>query len=272
MVAAAIKMTGEEALMKTVILCGGRGTRLGEHGVSVPKALIEIGGRPILWHLLKLYAHHGLNDFVLCLGHLGDSIKRYFLEHHWLYADFTLEMSRAGDYHLRKHLAEGEDWRLTFAETGTETNTGGRLKRVAPYIPDDDFCVTYGDGLSDIDLRALIDFHRAHGRIATLTAVNPRSSFGLLSLEEDGVVTEFREKPAMREWINGGFFVFNRRIFDYLEDDSVLEREPLERLARERELIARRHTGFWKCLDTYKDNLEFNQLWDAGRAAWKVWE
>ncbi len=258
--------------MKTVILCGGRGTRLGQRGAFVPKALIEIGGRPVLWHLMKIYAHHGLNDFILCLGHLGDSIRRYFLEHHWLYSDFTLEMSRSGDYQLRRHEAAGEDWRITFAGTGLDTNTGGRLKRIEKYAGGDEtFCVTYGDGLANVDLRALVEFHRAHGRIATLTAVQPRLNFGLMKIDGEGAVTEFQEKPVITDWINGGFFVFNRKIFDYLDEDCVLEREPLERLAREHQLIAHRHTGFWKCMDTYKDNLEFNQLWDAGQAEWKVW-
>lgn len=258
--------------MKTVILCGGRGMRLGEHGASVPKALIEIGGQPVLWHILKLYAHHGLNDFVLCLGYLGEEIKRYFLEHRWLHTDFTLEMKPVGDYELHQHHASGEDWRITFADTGLDTNTGGRLKRIQNYIGSDEtFCVTYGDGLADIDLGALLAFHRAHGRLATLTAVNPRSSFGLLKLDADGAVTEFQEKPRLTEWINGGFFVFNRGIFDYLDDNAVLEQAPLERLARARQLMAYQHTGFWKCLDTYKDHLEFNQLWDEGQAVWKLW-
>jgi glucose-1-phosphate cytidylyltransferase len=259
--------------MKTIILCGGRGLRLGEHGASLPKALIEIGGRPVLWHLLKLYAHHGWNEFILCLGYLGDEIKRYFLEHHWLSADFTLEMSRAGAYQLHKHRESSEDWRITFADTGLDTNTGGRIQRIENYLGhDQEFFVTYGDGLADIDLHALLAFHRGHGRLATLTAVNPRSSFGLLKLEADGAVTEFAEKPLMAEWINGGFFVFNRGVFDYLDQNSVLEREPLEQLARERQLMAYRHTGFWKCLDTYKDHLEFNQMWSDGQARWKVWE
>jgi len=246
--------------------------RLGDHGTSVPKALIEIGGQPILWHLLKLYSHYGLNEFILCLGYLGDAIKRYFLEHHWLATDFTLEMSRAGDYQLRQHERRGEDWRITFVETGLDTNTGGRLKRVEDHLAgEEEFCVTYGDGLSNIDLRALLEFHRSHGRLGTLTAVHPRSNFGILRLDDESAITDFQEKPEIRDWINGGFFVFNRRVFDYLEANSVLEREPLERLARERQLIAYRHNGFWKCMDTYKDNLEFNELWDEGRAAWKLW-
>jgi glucose-1-phosphate cytidylyltransferase len=259
--------------LKTVILCGGRGTRLGEHGATVPKALIEIGGRPVLWHLLKIYAHYGLNDFILCLGYLGDAIKRYFLEHQWLYSDFTLEMNKTGDYHLNKHKLTSEDWRITFANTGLDTNTGGRVKRIEKYLGDDEtFCVTYGDGLANIDLQALISFHRSHGRIATLTAVHPHSNFGVLKLNEKSAVTEFEEKPLIKDWINGGFFIFNRSILDYLTVDCVLEREPLERLARAGELMAYRHTGFWKCMDTYKDNVEFNQLWDTGKAEWKLWD
>lgn len=259
--------------MKTVILCGGRGTRLGEHGVNVPKALIEIGGRPLLWHLLKIYSQQNLNDFVLCLGYLGDAIKRYFLEHQWLYSDFTLESSDSGDYKLNKHRNLTEDWRITFADTGLDTNTGGRVKKIENYIGDDEtFCVTYGDGLADIDLHALMEFHKSHGRIGTLTAVHPRSNFGLIKLDADNSVIEFEEKPLMKEWINGGYFIFNRAIFDYLDDDSVLEREPLEKLASQRQLIAYQHHGFWKCMDTYKDNVEFNQLWDSGQAKWKIWE
>lgn len=253
--------------MKTVILCGGRGTRLGAHGATVPKALIEIGGRPILWHLLRLYAHYGLNDFVLCLGHLGASIKRYFLEQQWLDHDFTLSAQDPAPHLTRTHQA---DWRITFADTGLDTNTGGRIQRVARYLADDtDFCVTYGDGLADINLHDLLNFHRAHGRIATLTAVHPQLNFGLLELNDAGAVTDFHEKPIMPQWINGGFFVFRREILDYLTDDAVLEQEPLTRLAQSGELMAYQHTGFWKCMDTYKDNLEFNQLWDTGQAAWR---
>jgi glucose-1-phosphate cytidylyltransferase len=262
--------------MKTVILCGGRGTRLGEHGASIPKALIEIGGRPALWHLMKIYAHHGLSDFILCLGHLGAEIKRYFIERHWRSSDFTPEMgpasSEGGDQRLLENDPISDNWRVTFAETGLDTNTGGRIKRVERYVGDDEtFCATYGDGLANVDLRALLEFHHSHGRVATLTAVHPRSNFGLLKIDDDHAVTEFEEKPVIADWINGGFFVFNRKVFDYLDGDCTLEREPFEQLARERQLIAYRHAGFWKCMDTYKDNLEFNQLWDAGKAEWKVW-
>lgn len=258
--------------MKTVILCGGRGTRLGEHGVNIPKALIEIGGKPILWHLLKLYSQAGLNDFILCLGYLGDAIKRYFLEQQWLANDFTLQMKSSGEYELHNHRGTHENWRITFVDTGLETNTGGRIKRVQEFIgADETFCATYGDGLADVDLQALLAYHQAHGKLATLTAVNPRSQFGLLKLDADNAVVEFQEKPLLTEWINGGFFVFNAQVFDYLHDDSVLEREPFEQLARDGQIMAYQHHGFWKCLDTYKDHLEFNQLWDEGKAAWKLW-
>jgi len=232
--------------MKTVILCGGRGTRLGEHGATVPKALIEIGGRPVLWHLLQIYDHHGLDEVILCLGYLGDSIKQYFRDDHR---------------------------RITFVETGLDTNTGGRIKRIEKYLGGDQtFCVTYGDGLADVDIQALISFHKNHQKIATLTAVHPSSNFGFIKIDEDDTVSEFEEKPVIKDWVNGGFFVFDRRIFVYLEDNCVLEHEPMKKLARAGELRAYRHTGFWKCMDTYKDNIEFNQLWDAGQAGWKVWD
>lgn len=258
-------------MMKTVILCGGRGTRLGEHGVSVPKALIDIGGQPVLWHIINLYAHFGLGKFILGLGHLGEEIKRYFAEHRATYHDFTLEMT-AVDHRSSKIQGLSEDRSIAFVDTGLDTNTGGRIKRVESYLGDDEnLCVTYGDGLADIDLRALINFHRQHGRIATLTAVHPQSNFGLLKVDSSGAVTEFQEKPPMKEWSNGGFFVFHRRVFDYLNENSILERETFERLADERQLMAYFHTGFWKCMDTYKDNVEFNQLWETGQAAWKVW-
>jgi glucose-1-phosphate cytidylyltransferase len=229
--------------MKTVILCGGRGTRLGDHGRSVPKALIKIGEKPILWHLLGIYRRHGVDDFVLCLGYLGDEIRRYF------------ENSEYGD-------------KTTFVDTGVDTNTGGRLFRVRDALANDDiFCVTYGDGLADVDISKLVGFHRSHGKIATITAVHPHSNFGIIEIDPDSSVTRFREKPVLREWINGGFFVFDRRIFDYLDDDVTLEREPFEALSREGQMMAYKHEGFWKCMDTFKDNLEFEQIWKDG-APW----
>ena len=232
--------------MKTVILCGGRGTRLGEHGRSVPKALIRIGEKPIIWHLMSIFSHFGADDFVLCLGYLGDEIRGYFD-------------------------GEATDWNLRFVDTGIDTNTGGRLKRVEEHLKDDEiFCVTYGDGLADVDVEKLVEFHKNHGKIATVTAVHPYSNFGLMDLDADGAVVKFREKPLLREWINGGFFVFDRRIFEYLDDDCTLEREPFEALSRGGEMMAYRHDGFWKCMDTFKDSLEFEQIWNDG-AAWEVW-
>lgn len=243
--------------MRTVILCGGRGTRLGEHGETIPKALIAIGGRPILWHLLRIYARYGLNDFVFCLGYLGDDIKNYFMQS-------ATDNGQVG-------LGDGQFCRIEFVDTGLDTNTGGRVKLIEKYIDEETFCVTYGDGLADIHIGSLIDFHAAHGKLATLTAVHPHSNFGIMKLDETSdAVVEFQEKPRLKEWINGGFFVFNRRVFDYLDNNAILEREPLEKLAGERELIAYKHLGFWKCMDTLKDNMEFNEIWKHS-ADWKVW-
>lgn len=234
--------------MKTVILCGGRGTRLGEHGATIPKALISIGGKPIIWHLLKIYSSFGHRDFVLCLGFLGNKIKNYLAENK-------------------------EDWNIIFADTGLDTNTGGRLKKVEKFLDkEEDFFVTYGDGLANVDLHKLLAFHRTKNRIGTLTAVHPFSNFGIIKLKEGNFVSEFQEKPRLKEWINGGFFVFNRRIFNYLDEHCVLEKEPLENLASENQLIAFEHTGFWKCMDTFKDNLEFNQLWESQNSDWKIWK
>lgn len=243
--------------MKTVILCGGRGTRLGEHGVMVPKGLIEIGGRPILWHLLKIYAHYGLTDFILCLGYLGEKIRSYFQQ-----------VSSSDD---RVDLGDGQFCKIEFVDTGQDTNTGGRVKLIESYIPDETFCVTYGDGLADINIDSLIAFHSSHGKLATLTAVHPHSNFGIMKLDETSdAVTEFQEKPRLKEWINGGFFVFDRKVFDYIDGNAILEREPLEKLASERELIAFKHLGFWKCMDTLKDNMEFNEIWNTS-SDWRVW-
>lgn len=233
--------------MKTVVLCGGRGTRLNELGRSVPKALVPIGGKPILWHLLRAYASHGHTSFVLCLGYLGDMIREYVQQ---------IE----------------EDWKIEAVDTGLDRNTGGRLHFVRSHLPDDEpFFVTYGDGLSDVDLGKLERFHRQHGKIGTLTAVHPVSSFGILDIDEQQAVREFREKPKLKDWINGGFFVFDPGIFDHLDENSILEKEPLSRLAASGQLKAFLHDGFWKCMDTYKDNLEFQELWDD-HPPWKIWE
>jgi glucose-1-phosphate cytidylyltransferase len=247
--------------MKTVILCGGRGTRLSEMVTAVPKALVPIGGKPVIWHLMRIFADRGFEDFVLCLGYLREQIEQYFTS----IADTDYGENRISV------TSDGLKCKVQLIDTGLETNTGGRIKAVQPTMADEDrFFVTYGDGLADVDPNKLLQFHVDHGKIATLTAVHPISNFGILELDGDSAVKEFKEKPVLENWINGGFFVFERRIFDYLDENSVLEREPLADLAKEGELMAYKHSGFWKCMDTFKDNLELNELWDT-HAPWKVW-
>ncbi|MCS6862850.1 MAG: glucose-1-phosphate cytidylyltransferase [Abditibacteriales bacterium] len=257
--------------MKVILLCGGKGMRLAEHTATLPKPLIEIGGRPILWHVMKIYAHYGYRDFVLCLGYLGEKVKEYFIRRDdWREEDCVLETDASGGQRVER-LRPSEQWRITFADTGLETDTGGRLKRVEPYVDGEVFFVNYSDGLSDLDLHALLQFHQSHGKIATLTAVRPLSPFGMLNIA-DGRVTQFVEKPRMDTWINGGFFVFHRRIFDYLTLHANLERDALARLAAEGELMAYQHDGYWTCMDTHKDMVTLNQLWESGAAFWKKWE
>ncbi len=235
--------------MRTAILCGGKGTRLGPALADVPKPLLAVGDHPILWHIMKIYERYGHRDFVLCIGHLRERFEEYF-------ADPPASLAGV---------------RVELADTGADTPTGGRLKLVEERIGGDEFLATYGDGVADIDLDRLLAFHREHGRAATITVVRPRTSFGVVRLRGDGQVAAFEEKPVMPDWVNGGFFVFTRRVFDYLDEGSVLEREPFERLAADGELMAYRHEGFWECMDTYKDNLDLNEAWESGRAAWKVW-
>ncbi len=257
--------------MKVVVLCGGRGLRLrGE--VEVPKPLVEIGGRPILWHVMRCFAHFGFKDFVLCLGYRGDAIKEHFVRGEpWRHGDFVLQANADGSVSVTP--LSMQEWRIHFVDTGLETATGGRVKRVAHLLSEEpEFFVTYADTLSDLDLRKLLEFHRSHGKLATLTAVRPKFPFGLLTLSPDGEVKRFAEKPRMRKWINGGFFVFRREVLDLLTVDSSLESDLLPQLAKRGELMAFRHEGFWACMDTYKDVLELNRLWDEGKAGWKVWE
>lgn len=244
--------------MKTVILCGGRGTRLNELGKAVPKALVEIGGQPIIWHLMHLYAAHGFNDFSLCLGHLGHKIREYF------------GSSGSGEDNVSFPVDGETNWNVSLFDTGEDTNTGGRIAKIADALKAEDrFFVTYGDGLADVDIGKLLEFHKEHGKLATMTTVHPRSPFGVVEIGEDGAVSSFREKPRLDVWINGGFFVFESTILELLDGDPVLEEGPLETLAAKGELMAYRHTGFWKCMDTYKDSLEFNSLWLSG-APWKI--
>jgi glucose-1-phosphate cytidylyltransferase len=249
--------------MKTIILCGGRGTRLNEMGVAVPKALVPIGGKPVIWHLLRIFAERGFGDFVLCLGYLREKIEQYFNE----IAETNSKLER----NRLRIASDGLNCTVQLVDTGLDTNTGGRIKILERELAREErFFVTYGDGLANVDLQGLLNFHLGHKKTATLTAVHPVSSFGILDLDSSFAVKEFKEKPVLESWINGGFFVFERKIFEYLTADSVLEREPLAKLAEKGELMAYRHTGFWKCMDTYKDNIELNELWQAD-APWKVW-
>ncbi|MEO7325009.1 MAG: glucose-1-phosphate cytidylyltransferase [Dokdonella sp.] len=255
--------------MKAVILAGGLGTRISEESSLRPKPMIEIGGMPVLWHILKIYSHHGINDFVICLGYKGYLIKEYFANYFLHMSDVTIDLrSNSMDVH-HKH---AEPWRITLVDTGTETQTGGRLKRVAGYLDEDAFCFTYGDGLSDVDVAATIAFHREKRALATVCAVQPPGRFGALDINEDRI-TRFEEKPSGDgTWINGGFFVLERGVIDYIDgDDSAWERGPLETLAREHQLSAYRHSGFWQPMDTLRDKTRLEELWRSGMAPWKVW-
>jgi len=258
--------------MQVVILCGGRGSRLGPETEIRPKPMVQIGERPILWHIMRYYAHFGHTDFILCLGYKGEIIKNYFLNFEVLQNDVTLELGKPGTVSYQSnHDARG--WKLTLADTGLDTYTGARVKRVERYIEGDDFLLTYGDGLSSVDLARLVDFHRSHGRIATVTAVHPPARFGELQID-DGCVTRFSEKPQTSAgMINGGFFVFSRKIFEYLSDDetSALEHKPMVRLAGEEQLMAYEHPGFWQCVDTVRELDVLRGLWAGGEAPWKVW-
>jgi len=257
--------------MKAVILAGGLGTRLREETDIRPKPLIEIGGRPILWHILKIYSHFGIRDFIICLGYKGYLIKEYFANYALHMSDVTFDM-RKNETII--HNNNAEDWRITLVDTGDATQTGGRLKRVRPFLKGEEtFCMTYGDGVADIDIHKLLGFHRAHGKAASLTAVRPPGRFGALELGSQDQVKLFREKPVGDgAWINGGFFVLGPAVFDTIAGDATLwEREPLETLASQGQLSAYRHDGFWHPMDTLRDKQTLDQLWNSG-APWKLWE
>ncbi len=257
--------------MKTVILCGGQGTRLREETEYRPKPMVEIGGKPILWHIMKMYANHGFTDFTLCLGYRGNMIKEYFLSYEAMNNDFTISLGKQPQIAYNSSHAE-QAFSITLADTGQDTMTGGRIKRVQKYIDGDIFLATYGDGLSDVNITDLVAFHRRHGKLATITTVRPYSRFGILRADSDGKVVDFAEKPQMDGWASAGFLVLDRRVFDYLGgDDCVLEREPLERLAAEGQLMAYHHEGFFFAMDTYREFLYLNELWNAGKAPWKSW-
>jgi glucose-1-phosphate cytidylyltransferase len=255
--------------MKVVILCGGLGTRLREETEYRPKPMVPIGGRPILWHIMKIYAHYGHKEFILCLGYKGEVIKEYFRNYHWNTNDITLRLGRVPKivYHTQQ---DEEDWTVTLLDTGLETQTGGRLRRALPFINDDTFLFTYGDGLTDSNIAESIKFHRKHGAIASLTAVKPIGRYGELALDGQ-TITAFKEKQESA-FVSGGFFVFNKAIGNYLDgDECVLERGPLEQLAREKQLKAFCHSGYWQCMDTFREQELLNRTWASGKVPWKVW-
>jgi glucose-1-phosphate cytidylyltransferase len=255
--------------MKAVILAGGLGTRISEETAVRPKPMVEIGGMPILWHILKLYSHHGVNDFIICLGYRGYVIKEYFANYFLHMSDVTIDLS---NNRLKVHHKHAEPWRITLVDTGIDTQTGGRLKRVADYLDAEPFCFTYGDGVSDIDIGAELEFHRAAGTKATMCAVQPPGRFGALDIVGSRII-RFQEKPSGDgSWINGGFFVLEPSVLDLIEGDAtVWERDPLESLAREGQLSAYPHNGFWQPMDTLRDRQKLEELWASGEAPWKLW-
>jgi glucose-1-phosphate cytidylyltransferase len=256
-------------MMKAVILAGGMGSRLSEETGMKPKPMVEIGGKPILWHIMKIYSASGIQDFIVCCGYKGYIIKEYFANYFLHMSDITFDITRN---EMKVHQNFAEPWRVTLVDTGAETMTGGRLKRVRRYLDEEDFCFTYGDGLADINVKALVEFHREQGLEATVTAVQPPGRFGALVVE-DNRVTSFREKPAGDGWINGGFFVLSPKVLEYIEgDQTVWEQEPMERLAHEGQLSTYMHRGFWQPMDTLRDKNQLEELWASSRAPWKVWE
>ncbi len=256
--------------MKVVILAGGLGTRLSEETIVRPKPMVEIGGRPILWHIMKIYSHYGFNDFVICLGFKGYMIKEYFSNYFLHMSDVTFDMRHNS---MEVHQKYAEPWRVTLVDTGMETMTGGRVKRVAPYLGDETFMLTYGDGVADVDIAALVAFHKGHGKEATVTATQPSGRFGALNIRDDATVAAFQEKPAGDgSWINGGFMVLEPAVFDRIAGDAtIFENEPLTGLARDGELVAYKHAGFWRAMDTLREKMQLEEFWNRGKAPWRVW-
>jgi glucose-1-phosphate cytidylyltransferase len=257
--------------MKVVIFAGGKGTRISEESHLRPKPMIEVGGKPILWHIMKIYSSWGHNEFIVCLGYKGYMIKEYFLNYFTHNSDVTVDLATN---QVEVHQTNAENIKVTLVDTGLETMTAGRLKRVQPYVGNEDFMLTYGDGVCDLDMNKQLEFHKNHGRMATMTIVQPGSRFGLIDLDENDMVNQFVEKPKEDgAWINGGFFVLSPKVFDYLHsdaDDIMWERQPLEDLTRDQQLAAYKHHGFWKCMDTLRDNQDLNKMWESN-PKWKNW-
>ena len=258
--------------MKVVILAGGMGTRISEESHLKPKPMIEIGERPILWHIMKIYSHYGFNEFIICLGYKSNMVKDYFANYFMYESDVTFNFRSGKEVFTHQHFAER--WSVTLVNTGLETQTGGRVKRIQKYVGNEPFLLTYGDGVSDVNISQLIDFHKSNGKLATVTAAQPLGRFGSLNIKETGEVAGFVEKPkGDNSWINGGFFVMQPEVFNYLkEDDTYLEQGLLEKLANEHQLLAYRHEGFWQPMDTLRDKHLLDELWRSGKAPWKVWE
>lgn len=256
--------------MKVVILAGGFGTRISEESHLRPKPMVEIGDKPILWHIMKIYSHYGFNDFIICLGYKGHVIKEYFSQYYLYESDITFDFTNGNQKYI--HNQSADPWKVTLVNTGLETMTGGRVKRIKPFINNEPFMLTYGDGLADVNINDLMDFHKQHGKIATLTSVQPEGRFGALVLGNEDQVNGFNEKPkGDGTWINGGFFVFQPEIFNYLTDDhTILERDPLENLAHDGQLMAYKHNGFWQPMDTMRDKKLLDDLWVSGQAPWKL--
>jgi len=256
--------------MKAVILAGGFGTRLSEETDVKPKPMVEIGGKPILWHIMKMYSSHGINEFIILLGYKGYVIKEYFSNYFLHQSNVTIDLI---NNNLEVHNHECEPWKITLLETGANTMTGGRVRRAKEYIGNEEFLLTYGDGVSDVDIKKSIQYHRKQNKIITMTAVQPAGRYGALNIEESGVVTHFKEKPkGDGAWINGGFFVCDPKVIDYIDDDStIFEQDPLNRLADENQLVAFKHDGFWECMDTLRDKTNLCSLWDQNCAPWKQW-
>jgi len=255
--------------MKTVILAGGFGTRISEETHLRPKPMIELGGMPILWHIMKIYSAHGLTDFIICCGYKGYMVKEYFANYFLHMSDVTFDFT---DNKMTVHEKKAEPWKVTLVDTGDDTQTGGRIKRVKKYLDDDIFCLTYGDGVSNVNIRELIEFHRQQKTLATVTAIQPMGRFGELDVINDKII-RFEEKPQFNEsWINAGYFVLSPKILDYIKDDSTIwEREPIEQLAKEGQLSAFKHSGFWKPMDTLRDKIALEELWQSENPPWKIW-